>query len=366
MAHTPSDSTRSVAIWLITIAVLIFAMVVLGGVTRLTRSGLSIVEWQPIMGVVPPLTERQWASEFEKYRQTPEYRKVNSGMTLDSFQRIYYVEWTHRLLGRLIGVAFFFPLLYFALRRRLPKALLPKLGAIFVLGGLQGALGWFMVQSGLVDVPRVSPYRLAAHLLLAVAIYAYVVWIVLGLLRPNDGAPQQNGLRAFGWTVTALVFLMILAGAFVAGTKAGFVFNTFPLMHDAFLPPGLYAMEPWWVNLFENVATVQFNHRVLAYVLLATVLVYWWRGRNATPLHATRHLFDALLVAVLVQFGLGVSALLLVVPVWLGAAHQGGALIVLTIALALNHSLRNDARVARAAPRLSNRPFTDRAVSRPT
>lgn len=337
-----SAHSRPIATWLIVIAVLIFAMVVLGGVTRLTRSGLSIVEWNPVMGAIPPLTEAQWHAEFEKYRQTPEYRLVNAGMSLGTFQRIYYVEWAHRLLGRLIGLAFFVPLVYFALRRRLPKAIVPKLVAIFLLGGFQGALGWFMVQSGLVDVPRVSPYRLTAHLGLAVAIYAYIVWIALDLLRPADGAAANlAGLRRFGWAVTALVCLMILAGGFVAGTKAGFVFNTFPLMHGSFVPPGLYAIDPWWVNNFENVATVQFNHRLLAYVLLATVLAYWWRGRNAAVPAGVRQRFGALLVAVLVQVGLGIAALLLIVPVWLGATHQAGALLVLTIALQLNHRLRS-------------------------
>lgn len=335
-----SNHSRPIAIWLILIAGLIFAMVVLGGVTRLTRSGLSIVEWNPVMGAIPPLNEAQWVAEFEKYQQTPEYRLVNAGMSLSAFQRIYYVEWAHRLLGRLIGFAFFVPLVYFGVRRRLPRVIFPKLVAIFVLGGLQGALGWFMVQSGLVDVPRVSPYRLTAHLGLAVAIYAYVVWIALDLLRPADGA-AANGLRRFGWIVTALVFLMILAGGFVAGTKAGFVFNTFPLMQGSFLPPGLYAMDPWWVNHFENVATVQFNHRMLAYTLLAVVIAYWWRGRNAAVADGTRHRFDALLIAVVVQIVLGISALLLIVPVWLGAAHQAGALLVLTIALQLNHRLRS-------------------------
>lgn len=341
--NTPTLSARPIATWLILVAILIFAMVVVGGVTRLTRSGLSIVEWNPVMGAIPPLTEQQWLDELHKYRQTPEYRKVNVGMPLDAFKRIYYVEWFHRLLGRLIGLAFFLPLVYFAARRRIPKPLIPALVAIFVLGGLQGALGWFMVQSGLVDVPRVSPYRLTAHLALAVAIYAYVVWIVLGLLSPRPAGDGAAGLRRFGWGVTGLLFLMILAGGFVAGTKAGFAFNTFPLMHGHLVPPGVYALEPWWVNLFENVATVQFNHRVLAYVLLFVVFGYWWMARAAPLSAATRRAFNGLLAALLVQMGLGIATLLYVVPVGLGALHQGGALVVLTIALYLNHRLRSAA-----------------------
>lgn len=336
---TPARATRPIAMWLIAVAVLIFAMVVLGGVTRLTRSGLSIVEWNPVMGVVPPLSEAQWEVEFEKYRATPEYREVNRGMSLDAFKRIYNIEWTHRLLGRLIGVAFLVPLAYFALRRRLPRALVPKLVGLFVLGGLQGALGWFMVQSGLVDVPRVSPYRLTAHLGLAVGIYAYMIWIALGLLRPNapgDGSPR---LRRLGWLVTALVFVMILAGGFVAGTKAGFLYNTFPLMNGDLVPPGLYALEPWWVNHFENAATVQLTHRVLAFVLLAAVVPFWTAARRALVSAPTRHGADLLLAALLAQIAIGIATLVLVVPVALGALHQAGALAVLTIALYLNRRL---------------------------
>lgn len=350
----PPDSAtaapRAVAFWLIAVAVLIFAMVVVGGVTRLTRAGLSIVEWNPVMGAIPPLSEAQWETEFEKYRRTPEYREVNAGMRIDAFKRIYYIEWTHRLLGRLIGLLFFLPLLYFALRRRLPRALLPKLVAIFVLGGLQGALGWFMVQSGLVDVPRVSPYRLTAHLGLAVAIYAFVVWIALDLLDRRPAGEGAVRLRRFGWTVTGLVFVMILAGGFVAGTRAGLVFNTFPLMLGNFVPPALYAMQPWWINHFENLATVQFTHRVLAYVLLIAVAGYWWWGRRSGLSSAARRGFDLLLAALLVQIGLGVATLLLIVPVWLGAAHQAGALLVLTAALYLNHALRSRRSNSTRAP----------------
>jgi heme a synthase len=268
-------------------------------------------------------------------------------MSLESFKRIYYVEWAHRLLGRLIGVAFLVPLIYFALGRRIPRSLVPAFIGVFILGGLQGALGWFMVQSGLVDIPRVSPYRLTAHLGLAVAIYGCIVWIALDLLHARAGVARAKPLRRFGWIVTGLVYLMILAGGFVAGTKAGFVFNTFPLMLGRLVPPGLYAMEPWWINVFENVATVQFNHRVLAYVLLVVVLIYWWRVRASRPTAEARHIAHLLVGALIVQVGLGISTLLLVVPVWLGALHQAGALLVFTLALSLNHAL---ARASRPVP----------------
>lgn len=325
--------------WLVAVAVLIFAMVVLGGVTRLTRSGLSIVEWNPVMGAVPPLSEEQWVQEFGKYRATPEYREVNRGMSLAAFKRIYYVEWAHRLLGRLIGLVFVVPLVAFALARRLPRTLIPQLIGVFALGALQGALGWFMVRSGLIDVPRVSAYRLTAHLGLAVAIYGYVLWIALGLLRP--GAPPEGtpALRRIGWAVTALVFVMILAGGLVAGTRAGFVYNTFPLMYGELVPAGLYALAPWWLNHFENLATVQFQHRLLAYALLVAVFLYWLAGRGAAlslPLRRALHLLPA---ALLLQVGIGIATLLAIVPVWLGALHQAGALVVFTLALYLNRRL---------------------------
>lgn len=336
---TKKDS-RAVAIWLLVVAALVFAMVVVGGVTRLTRSGLSIVEWNPVMGAIPPLTEQQWLVEFDKYQQTPEYQHVNRGMTLDGFKNIFYVEWTHRLLGRLIGLVFLLPLLYFALRKRLERALVPKLVGIFILGGLQGALGWFMVKSGLVDIPRVSPYRLTAHLGLAVLIYGYVLWIAFDLLYPKPGKKRPPRLPRVGWVVTALVFIAILAGGFVAGTKAGFAFNTWPLMYGQLVPEGMFALAPWWTNLFENIPTVQFNHRMLAYAVLIAVAIYGWLGLREKLDARARTGFVLLPLAALLQVLLGIATLLLAVPVALGAAHQGGALVVFTIALYLNHALR--------------------------
>lgn len=331
-------SSNAIAVWLTLVAALVFTMVVVGGVTRLTRSGLSITEWNPVIGAIPPLSTEQWQTEFEKYRQTPEYRHVNSGMSLDGFKRIYLVEWAHRLLGRLIGFVVIVPLIYFAVRRQLSKTLVFKLIALFILGGLQGALGWFMVKSGLVDIPRVSPYRLTAHLALAVTLYAWLVWMVLDL-KPPLVRHDHPRARGYALIISGLIVLMILAGGFVAGTKAGFAFNTFPLMNDGLVPPGLFAMRPLWVNFFENVATVQFDHRLLAYVLLISTAVFWWWGRRASLALRTRRTMNWLLGALCVQVGLGIATLLLVVPVWLGALHQAGALTVFTIALRLNHDL---------------------------
>lgn len=335
-----ASSQRPVALWLLVCCALIFAMVVLGGTTRLTRSGLSIVEWEPIVGTIPPLTTEQWNDAFESYQRTPEYRHVNLGMQLADFKSIYWVEYAHRLLGRIIGLAFLVPLIYFLVRRHIDRRVLPKLIALFVLGGLQGALGWFMVASGLIDEPRVSPYRLTAHLGLAVIIYGYMLWVALDLLYAPDTAAVPRALSRMGWTVTGLVFVMILAGGFVAGTRAGFAFNTFPLMNGRFVPEGIFAMQPLWANFFENVATVQFNHRLLAYLLCIGIPVYWFAARRVELAVATRLGLHALLILLAAQVALGIATLIYVVPTALGAAHQGGALLVFTAAVFLNHRLR--------------------------
>ncbi len=336
---TATNDNRQIATWLLVCCILIFAIVVLGGVTRLTQSGLSIVEWDPIMGIIPPLNSQQWEEAFNKYKQTPEYRKVNLGMSLEAFKSIFWMEYAHRLLGRLIGFVFLVPFVYFLIRKKIEKTLIPKLVAMFVLGGLQGLLGWFMVKSGLVDYPRVSPYRLTAHLGLAVIIYAYIFWVALGLLYPNEGSAAQ-GLRRFGVAVTGLIFLMILSGGFVAGTRAGFAFNTFPLMNDRWIPEGLYAMQPLWANLFENIATVQFNHRLIAYLLVLVIPAYWLLAKRVSLPLRTRAAFHGLLAMLAIQVTLGVTTLLYIVPIPLAVAHQAGALLLLSFALYLNFALR--------------------------
>lgn len=340
-----SGTDRALAWWLLSVCGLIFLMIVLGGVTRLTRSGLSIVEWQPLMGALPPLNEAQWLALFEKYKLTPEYLKVNVGMDLDGFKGIFWLEYLHRLLGRLIGLAFFIPFLWFLIRRRIPRPLLPKLIALFVLGGLQGLMGWLMVASGLVDEPRVSPYRLTAHLGLALLIYGAMLWVALDLLWPKPVAAPA-GLRGHGWGVTVLIVVTFLAGGFVAGTRAGFVFNDWPWMHGRFIPEGLYALQPLWVDWFENVATVQFHHRLLAYALCLAIPAWWWLARRHDFDSGTRLLFHLLLAALVAQVVLGILTLIYIVPVALGAAHQGGAVVLFTVALLLNHRLRRAGRTA--------------------
>jgi len=339
--YTSENSRRAIAIWLLTVCALVFAMVVLGGVTRLTHSGLSIVEWKPLVGTIPPLTHADWLELFEKYKLTPEYQKVNVGMDLAGFQGIFWLEYFHRLLGRLIGLAFLLPFVYFLARKQIERTLAPKLWLLFALGAAQGLLGWLMVASGLVDMPRVSPYRLTAHLGLAILIYAATLWVALGLLAPKPQAAESVAtLRRFGVAVTALVFFMILTGGFVAGTHAGFAFNDWPTMHGRLVPEGLYALDPWWVNLFENIATVQFNHRLVAYLLCLVIPAYWLVARRHQLSAPTRSLFHLLLAMLAVQITLGITTLIYVVPVSLAAAHQGGALVLLTLALLLNHRLR--------------------------
>jgi cytochrome c oxidase assembly protein subunit 15 len=330
----------AIAAWLLACCALVFAMVVVGGITRLTHSGLSIVEWQPIVGALPPLDDNAWQETFRKYQETPQFRQVNPDMDLAGFKRIFWWEYVHRLLGRLIGAAFLAPLLWFAARGRISRELTWKLAGIFVLGGLQGAMGWYMVQSGLVDDPRVSQYRLAAHLALALAIYAAMLWIALGLLFPRATVAPPRALRRFAVCLVALVFAMALSGAFVAGIRAGLAYNTFPLMNGHLVPPGIFMIEPWYLNFFNNIATVQFDHRVIAWLLAILVPWFWVRVRRAPVPPRARIAADLLLAALGLQIALGITTLLNTVPIPLAAAHQAGALLVLTAAVLALHSLR--------------------------
>jgi cytochrome c oxidase assembly protein subunit 15 len=334
---------KPIAIWLLACCALVFAMVVVGGVTRLTDSGLSIVEWQPIVGTMPPLGQKDWDELFEKYHQTPQYKKVNLGMSLDEFKGIFWWEYFHRLLGRVIGLAFFIPFLYFVVKRAIDRPLGLKLTGIFLLGGLQGAMGWYMVKSGLVDNPHVSQYRLTAHLGLAFLIYATMFWVALELLSPtvpSHGNIRLRALRRFSVAITSLIFIMILSGGFVAGIRAGFAYNTFPLMNGHFIPPEIFMLEPWYRNFFDNMATVQFDHRMIAWTLAILIPVFWYRSRSLPLSGSARFACSLLLIMLAIQIGLGISTLLLVVPLPLAAAHQAGAVLLLTAALWVNHQLR--------------------------
>lgn len=371
VAARGATNQRQIAVWLLVCCAMIFAMVVIGGITRLTWSGLSITEWQPVTGIVPPLSAADWHAEFAEYQQTAQYKLLNAGMSLGDFKTIFLWEYVHRLWGRLIGFVYLLPFLYFLARGRIPRRLAWPLAGIFALGGAQGALGWWMVESGLANRIEVSQYRLTAHLALALVIYAATLWTALGLLerpapamreregssppaghypppRPAGGeekipGPAPRHLRRGAEIVLGLVSLTIVAGGFVAGLNAGLTYNTFPLMDGRFVPAGYAQLSPFVRNWFENIATVQFDHRILAMTTVAAVVALWLAGRHFTPPRA-RLALHALLTMALLQLSLGISTLLLVVPIPLAATHQAGAVLLLTAAIVLRHRLRRTGR----------------------
>lgn len=329
----PPSHGRQVAIWLFLCAGLVFVMVLLGGTTRLSNAGLSIVEWKPLTGILPPLSEAEWQAVFAQYRAFPEYEMRHIGMTLAEFKSIFWLEYLHRLWGRFIGAVFFFPFLYFWLRGALDRKLAARLLGVFLLGAFQGWLGWYMVQSGLVERPDVSPYRLAAHLGLASIVFALLFRLGLSC-RPTAAGKRPPSLfgAATNGTV-ALVFLTILAGAFVAGIDAGLTYNTFPRMGEGFAPDGYWALEPAWRNFFENIPSVQFNHRLLGGFTFLWVVALWLASWRATVSKRARLALGLLLAMAALQAGLGIATLLHAVPLPLGVAHQAGALLLFTLAL---------------------------------
>ncbi|CEG02116.1 Heme A synthase [Ostreococcus tauri] len=356
-------AVRQVAWWLGGGCAWVFSMVVLGGMTRLTRSGLSMTDWK-FEYEHPPLTDEDWAREFEKYKQSPEYKKSNLGMTVEEYKFIYWMEYGHRMWGRVLGLYFVGPLAYFASKGYITSALAKRLGVFFVLGATQGMIGWWMVKSGLeeqefsYDVPRVSPYRLATHLTGAFTIYTGMLWTTLNVIYPSSpsqsaGASQAlidatRRLHRVVHPLAALIGVTAISGAYVAGMDAGRAYNTFPLMGGRWIPEEY--LDQWdqkgWRNFFENTAAVQFDHRVLALTTLASVTAVWLGHRNSAALHPrTRVLLHALLATTAGQVTLGITTLLHHVPVELGSAHQAGALTLFTVVLALMHSVRGPKRV---------------------
>lgn len=344
-----NSEKKPIAIWLLICCALVFAMVVVGGVTRLTDSGLSIVEWQPLVGTMPPITQADWDVLLEKYRTSPQYQKINKGMSVDEFKTIFWWEYIHRLLGRLIGVVFFIPFVYFVVKKQIDKPLGIKLAGIFILGGLQGFMGWYMVMSGLVDNPHVSQYRLTAHLGLAFIIFAAMFWVALGLLSPptlaskTSESTDTNGLRRFAYGLSWLIFIMVLSGGFVAGIRAGLAYNTFPLMDGYLIPPDLFLLEPWYRNFFENMTTVQFDHRLIAWILMFTIPLFWFKAMRAQLPKTTQLACHVFLCMLVIQVTLGISTLLQAVPIHLGAAHQGGAVLLFAASLWVSHRLHKPA-----------------------
>jgi heme a synthase len=323
---------RAIRVWLYAVAVLVLAMVLVGGATRLTESGLSITEWKPLMGIVPPLDAGQWQAEFEKYQAIPQYRELNRGMSLEAFQTIYWWEWTHRLLGRLIGVAFLVPFLWFLWRGWIAPAQRPLLWLIFGLGALQGAVGWWMVASGLAGRVEVSQYRLATHLILACLIYVALLWTARRLDPPAPSAVPAR-IRAVAHALLGLVMAQIYLGALVAGLRAGHVYDTWPLIDGALIPDSaqLFFATPLWRNFFENALTVQFDHRMLAYVIFGAALLHAF-GAARMDGGAARIGAFVLAGAVTLQVALGICTLILRVPLPLALAHQAAAMLVLTAA----------------------------------
>jgi cytochrome c oxidase assembly protein subunit 15 len=292
-----------------------------------------------VVGWLPPLSDEAWQRTFEMYQQTPEFLKVNAHMDVDDFKGIFWLEYLHRLLGRMIGIVFLVPFLVFVWRGYIQKNEWPKYAAMFVLGGLQGVLGWYMVKSGLVDNPAVSQYRLVAHLAAAFLIYAYMFWVALTLIYPTDSSTPHPWYKKT-LALTTLITVTVLSGGFVAGLKAGKIYNTFPMMGEYWAPPGMFALEPWWRNFFDNMATVQFDHRVLAIVTLVLIIVYWAKIRKTDLPARVGKGVHALLHTAVLQVALGIATLLLIVPISLAAIHQAVAMLLFTVALYLCHGLR--------------------------
>lgn len=336
----------AIEIWLWLVAALVLVMVGVGGATRLTGSGLSITEWQPILGAIPPLSDAAWQDAFAKYKQIPQYTQVNKGMSLPEFKVIFWWEWGHRFLGRLIGLAFALPLAWFWWQGRIGPQLGRRLLGLLALGGVQGFMGWYMVMSGLSERTSVSQYRLAMHLGLAILIFGLLVWTALGLAADRGRtrsvrlATLSDSQRRSAYWLTALVFVQILLGALVAGLRAGFTYNTWPLMDGKVIPDALFALAPWYLNAFENITAVQFNHRLMAYVVLVFAAAHAWSLQRVSDDGRVSGSAWTLLLAILAQAALGIWTLLEVVPLGLGIAHQVGAALVFGIAVWHLHAVR--------------------------
>jgi cytochrome c oxidase assembly protein subunit 15 len=324
-----NKKNKPVIIWLLSGCLLLFLMVIIGGITRLTNSGLSMVDWKLIMDAIPPIGEEAWQKTFEQYQKFPEYQMVNYHFTLEEFKSIFFWEYFHRLMGRLIGLVFIIPFIYFLIKKMLSKKLIFQCLILLGMGALQGAIGWWMVKSGLVKDPDVSHFRLAIHLITAFLTFAYTFWVALNLIYP-DNYSKHNGVRNVIYILFGVTVLQIIYGAFVAGLNAGFVINTWPKMDDQWISDSVFAVQPLWLSLVEGLAGVQFVHRYLAYVVVALVGYIWFKVRKIETTTIQKQGVNILVIAVLFQFVLGVFTLLLAVPVWLGVAHQLGAFLLLT------------------------------------
>ncbi len=344
---------NKIAAWLFLCCFCIFIMVVIGGITRLTESGLSITQWQPVSGIIPPLTQNAWQEEFFKYQQSPEYLKKNFGISLQEFKNIFWLEFIHRLFGRITGVVFLFPLVFFAIKQNIRLKLALKLGGIFILGAVQGIIGWYMVKSGLKEAPHVSQYWLSFHLGMAFLIYGLV--LQSGLSEYNNATKANTALQKkpatthkyfknkyltiFSCIMLICIFLQSILGAFVAGTHAGLIYNTFPDMNGQFVPDGLFIMQPWHLNLFENTTSIQFNHRIFAYLTSIIIITFWLFSHKFTLTSSTKYAIAWLPIIIVIQLTLGISTLLAHVPVLLASMHQIFALVLFTLVIFITHAV---------------------------
>jgi len=336
-----SRNNKQIAIWLLCVCAAIFVMLVIGGATRLTHSGLSMMTWDPLMGWIPPLNQAQWLDSFEHYKKIPEFYELNPNMDVEAYKGIFMLEYIHRVWGRLIGLFFLLPFIYFLMAGKVATSFRPKLAMMFVLGAMQGVLGWYMVSSGF-DNPHVSQYRLTAHLSAAFIIFGYILWVAMGLLFPDRDASLYDirPLRRWALALTGLISLTVMAGGMVAGLKAGFAYNTFPLMDGQLIPDGYAMLKPFYLNFFENIAAVQFDHRLLAELTVLSVTGLWWYARGFELSARARLAVNLLLGMAVLQVSLGIATLVLVVPTWLAVTHQGGAMLLFSLALFTNHALR--------------------------
>lgn len=332
---------KYIQIWYWSGAVLVFLILIIGGITRLTGSGLSMTDWKLIIGAIPPITETQWLDTFEEYKKFPEYQQVNRGMSLSEFQFIFFWEYLHRMFGRLIGFVFIIPFGWFLLKKKFDSVQMKRALLLLTLGFTQGLMGWYMVQSGLIDIPRVSPYRLAAHLSLAFIIFGCCVWFALDMkAERKESRPAAIELRKWLWVFLAILSIQIIWGAFVAGLHAGHIYNTFPKMHQFWIPAELWLMEPLVINFFENMTTVQWVHRILGTVLTLMVIGIWIRAYHSKTSFSTKKWSVALLAVLFAQYTIGVYTLIYHVPVWLGVIHQAVAMILVGIVLGFLHHLK--------------------------
>jgi len=341
-----SPGPRSVGIWLVLIAVVIAGMVTIGGLTRLTGSGLSITQWDPIMGAIPPLGDAQWQDAFAQYRHIPQYIREHQGMSLADFKGIYWWEWTHRLLGRLLGVVFFVPFVWFAWRGAIARTQIPRMIVLFVLGGLQGFVGWWMVESGLETRVSVSQYRLAIHLGVAIILLGAILWTSFEYLRPKTVTAKAASFAKWAAAFAGLVYFQMLVGAIVAGLHAGLIYNTWPSMNGAVFPDAPWFNQPWYLNFFENAGLAQFDHRIVAYLVAIAAFALWLRGKRAKLEGTARISGDLVLGLTTFQIVLGILTLLNQVPTALAAAHQATAVALFSVALWHTYELSSGHRMS--------------------